>query len=346
MSEDHVKERVEQLRILHIPEGGLPMINLCRALRSKGITATACHFYANRYNFESDVCLNLQETPKHLRDDEIRKYLNKAIKEYDIFHFHFGGTFFPDKSDLEILKRAGKKMVVHHRGSEARLLSAAKSHNRFVRVKPEWTEEKIRKNLSHLSKYIDHAIVLDYEIETYIKEYYEKTHVIPHIIDISKLQPNYPKEKTKPLIVHAPTKRNLKGTEFILEAVEQLQNDGVLFDFKLIEGLDHQKTMELLSEADIVIDQLRIGSAGYLSTEAMALGKPVICYIREDLVDKYPAGFPVVNANPDTILTVLEDLINNPNRWKDLGVKGRAYVKQHHNAAKVVNQYIDVYKNL
>jgi len=337
---------VKQLRVLHIPEGGLPMINLCRALRSKGVDATACHFYANRFNFESDVCLNLQEIPKHKRVDEIRKYFDAAIKEYDIFHFHFGGTFFPDKSDLEILKKAGKKMVVHHRGSEARILSSARSNNRFVRVKPEWTEEKIRENLSRLSKYIDHAIVLDYELETYIKDYYKEIHVIPHIVDIGSLKPNYPKINTNPLVVHAPTKRNLKGTEFVLEAVKQLKNKGVVFDFKLIEGMDHQETMELLSEADIVIDQLRIGSAGYLSTEAMALGKPVICYIREDLVDKYPAGFPIVNANPDNITEVLENLITNPKKWKALGVRGRAYVKQYHNPAKVVNQYIDIYKKL
>lgn len=340
------ESEVKKLRVLHIPEGGLPMINLCRSLRSKGVDATACHFYANRFKFESDVCLNLQDIPKHKRALEIRKYFEIAMKEYDIFHFHFGGTFFPDKSDLELLHQAGKKMVVHHRGSDARILSSAKKNNPYVRVKPEWTEEKIRENLSKLSKYIDHAIALDYEIETYIQEYYKSTHVIPHIIDIGKLQPNYPAVKQKPLVVHAPTKRNLKGTEFVLDAVNQLKSDGIAFDFKLIEGLNHADTMKLLSEADIVIDQLRIGSAGYLTTEAMALGKPVICFIREDLIDKYPDEFPVVNANPDNIAEVLTNVINNPAEWKTLGVAGRAYAKKYHSAANVVNQYIDVYKSL
>lgn len=334
------------MRVLHIPEGGLPMINLCRALRSKGINATACHFYGNRFNFESDVCLNLGNVPKSSREKKMKQYLNKAINQYDIFHFHFGSTFLPDKSDLEILKKAGKKMVVHHRGSDARLLSSAKKKNPFVRVKPEWTEEKIRDNLTKLSKYVDHAIALDYEIQSYISDYYQNTHVIPHIVDIASLQPNYPKGNKKPLIVHAPTKRQLKGTEFILEAVEQLQNDGTSFDFQLIEGMDHQETMNLIAKADIVIDQLRIGSPGFLSTEAMALGKPIICYIREDLVDEYPDDFPIVNANPDTITDVLSDLINQPAKWKELGVKGRAYVKQYHSATNVVNQYISLYKEL
>lgn len=334
------------MRVLHIPTGALPMINLCRALRSKGVDATACHFYESAYQFESDICLNLQDIPKQLRLGKIKKYFETAIKEYDIFHFHFGATFFPDKSDLEILKKAGKKLVAHHRGSEARILSIAEKNNPYVRVKPEWTEERIKNDLTTLSKYIDHAFVLDYEIETYIKDYYKNTHVIPHIVDIAKLQPNYPAVKPVPLVVHAPTKRNLKGTEFVLDAVEQLKNQGVSLDFKLIEGLNHSETMKLLSEADIVIDQLRIGSAGFLTAEAMALGKPVICYIREDLISKYPEEFPVINANPDNIAEVLKNVIENPAQWKTLGVAGRAYAKKYHSTANVVNQYIDVYKKL
>src|SRR5690625_5158420 len=96
-----------------------------RSLRAQGIDATACHFYANRYQFESDICLNLQDYPKHKRLEKIQKFFKKAIEDYDVFHFHFGGTFFPDKRDLELLHKAGKKMVVHHRGSDARILSVA-----------------------------------------------------------------------------------------------------------------------------------------------------------------------------------------------------------------------------
>ena len=147
-------------------------------------------------------------------------------------------------------------------------------------------------------------------------------------------------------MIHAPTKRNLKGTEPIIEAVNQLKASGLSFDFQLIEGMDHQETMKLIAAADIVIDQLRIGSYGFLSSEAMALGKPVICYIREDLKTKYPADLPIVYANPDNITTVLRDLMNHPNRWKDLGLRGRTYVQNHHETQKVIKQYIDIYRRL
>ncbi|MGY0694388.1 glycosyltransferase family 4 protein [Virgibacillus sp. FSP13] len=334
------------MRVLHISYGS-PMIELSKGLQLRGVQSTSCHFDEHPFNFKPDLCLNLNLFPATTRRAKINQFLQKSIPAYDIFHFHFGETFFPDKKDLEILKQAGKKMVVHHHGSDVRLLSVAKKNNPYVRVKPEWTEEKIKNNLAILSKYMDHAIVQDYELEGYISDFYKYVHVIPHAIDLNQFKPQYPPMKNpSPLVVHAPTKRNLKGTESIIEAVNQLQNSGLSFDFKLIEGLDHQETMELLSAADIVIDQLRIGSYGYLSSEAMALGKPVICYIREDLKAKYPEELPIVHANPDTITTVLRDLINHPNQWKNLGVKGRTYVENHHHTQKVINQYLEIYSKL
>jgi glycosyltransferase involved in cell wall biosynthesis len=337
---------VQRLRVLHIPEGALPMYHLCRALDSQGIDATACHFYATPYQFKSDVCLNLQDISLEKRPEKMREYLNEAIKEYDVFHFHFGGTFLPDKSDLEILHQAGKKMVVHHHGSEARILSIARKDNPYVRVKPEWTEEKIRDNLTKLSTYIDHAIVIDHEIETYVKDYYKETHLIPNIIDVHNLKPHYPTSKSAPLLVHAPTRRDLKGTDYVLKAVEQLKKQGVSFQFQLIEKMKHEEMMKVLSKADIVIDQLRIGSFGYFAGEAMALGKPVVSYIKESLVKHYPNDLPIVKVTPKNLTEVLMKLILNPTEWKPLGEKGRAYVEKYHHPEIIVQKHIDIYNKL
>ncbi|UOQ94524.1 glycosyltransferase family 4 protein [Halobacillus shinanisalinarum] len=334
------------MRVLHISYGS-PMVELCKALQSKGVQATSCHFDEHPFKFQPDICLKLNQLPKQERENKIEQFLQESVQKYDIFHFHFGETFFSDKSDMEILKRAGKKMVVHHHGSDIRLLSAARINNPYVKVKPEWTEEKIYNNVAALSKYIDHAIVQDPELEGYISNLYKHTHVIPHTIDVHQFKPQYPEVKqTSPLVIHAPTSRHIKGTEFIVKAVQELQRSGLSFRFKLVEGLSNDEAKNLFAQADIVIDQLRIGSYGYVSSEAMALGKPVICYIREDLVDKYPGGLPIINANPDTITTVLENLIKNPRQRRNTGFNGRTYVTQNHMAEKVVNQYIDIYNKL
>lgn len=333
------------MKILHISYGS-PMIELCNALRSKGIDATSCHFDAHPFKFKPDICLNLQRLSVEKRAEKIEQFFQKAINKYDLFHFHFGETFFPDKRDLEILHRAGKKMVVHHHGSDIRKLSVARRNNPYVVVKPEWTEEKINNNLDMLSKYIDHAIVQDYELEAYIRDEYKYVHVIPHAIDPAQFKPNYSILKSSPpLVVHIPSSRNMKGTEYVLAAVEELKRTGLSFQFKLMEGLSNEAVKRMFANADIVIDQLRIGASGYVSSEAMALGKPVICFIREDLVSKYP-GLPIVNANPDNLSTVLKDLIQHPSGWRKLGAQGRDYIKQNHSTSKVANKYLEIYNQL
>ncbi|MFZ4453232.1 glycosyltransferase family 4 protein [Salibacterium aidingense] len=334
------------MKVLHLPYGS-PMIDLCRALRKKGIDAAACHFDENRFQFTPDICLRLNILSKVEREAYLHQYLKRAMKEYDIFHFHFGETFFPDKSDLKQLKQAGKKMVVHHHGSDVRMISIAKQNNPHVREKPGWSEEKIHHNLTVLSDYIDHAFVQDYELEPYIKKYYKQIHVIPHTIDTEQIKPHYPDPAQRvPKVVHAPTARDLKGTDAVLQAVNQLKQSGTTLDFQLIEGKSYKETLQLLSESDVVIDQLRIGASGFISSEAMALGKTVICYIRKDLESKYPSGSPIVNATPDTITEVLKEVVQNPQKRYDLGVKGRQYVVKHHSMEKTAEQYIDVYQQL
>lgn len=338
------KERVV-LKVLHIPYGS-PMIELCKALRMKGIEATSCHFYDNKFKFKPDLCLNLNRKNSQEAKAVLDRFLQEAIQHYDIFHFHFGETFYPDKRDLEILKKAGKKMVVHHHGSDIRLQSIAQKNNPYVRVKPEWTEEKINHNVELLSRYIDHAIVQDPELHEYIVNTYKNTHIIPHTIDVTRFTPKYPTGRPIPLIIHAPTNRDLKGTNFILQAVRELKRIGYKFRFQLIENKTYEQTRGLLSKADIVIDQLRIGASGFISTEAMAFGKPVICFIRDDLLSKYPPELPIVNAKPTNVTDVLKKLLDNPQTWSDIGKQGRSYVEAYHHAPVVADQYIHIYKQL
>ncbi|GAA0489836.1 glycosyltransferase family 4 protein [Salinibacillus aidingensis] len=336
---------MDSLKALHIPYGS-PMIELCKALQKKGIDATSCHFYDNKFKFKPDVSLHLNRKNNKEREIVLERFFQEAMKNYDIFHFHFGETFFSDKRDLPILKQAGKKLVVHHHGSDIRMYSLAKKNNPYVRVKPEWTEEKITENVRTLSHYIDHAIVQDPELEEYIKHTYKHTHIIPHTVDTSKFIPEYPEGKKVPLIVHAPTMRDLKGTEFILHAVRELKRMGLIFQFQLIENKTYDQTKRLLSQADIVIDQLRIGASGFISSEAMAHGKPVICFIRDDLVSKYPSDLPIVNANPSNLIYELKRLLDNPQIWSELGKQGRSYIEKHHSASVVADRYINIYKQL
>lgn len=334
------------MKVLLSPHG-IGIGTLAQALRRHGVDAESCSFSRDIYAYLSDICLDVSKYTYVERERIKKQFFKKAVRKYDLFHFHFGETFSADKSDLKELKNMGKKLVVHHNGSDARMLSVARScNNPYAVVKDTWPEEKVRANLQRLSSYIDHAIINDEELTPHVQPYYKHVHVIPYTIDVKQIQPVYARPVSDPLIVHAPSHREIKGTEFVLAAVERLRKEGHRFRFQLVENLPHSKVLQLYKEASIVIDQLRIGTYANLSMEMMALGKPVICYIRADLLKKFPSKLPLVNANPDTIYDVLKNVLRRPEEWEEIGIAGRKYVEDVHSYEAVAPRLIEVYKQL
>ena len=94
------------------------------------------------------------------------------------------------------------------------------------------------------------------------------------------------------IFAHAPSHRGAKGTAFVLAAAEQLRTEGYRFELELIEGLARDKAIERYAACDVVIDQLLAGWYGGLGVEAMALGKPVVAYIREGDLDYLDPALP------------------------------------------------------
>jgi glycosyltransferase involved in cell wall biosynthesis len=77
----------------------------------------------------------------------------------------------------------------------------------------------------------------------------------------------------------------------------------------------------------------------------MALGKPVLDHIHENLVHFYP-GLPIVITSPDTLYGNLKKLIENPILRISIGEKGREYVETHHNSTIIAKQLIEIYYSL
>src|SRR5690606_9240118 len=119
------KERFT-MRVIHLPYG-IGICVLSQALRKHGIDAVSCSLKHNRYAYLADLQKGFDQLPAGKETAQRKAFFAEAINTYDIFHFHFGETFFPDRRDVPLLAREGKKMVVHHRGSEARILSKARS---------------------------------------------------------------------------------------------------------------------------------------------------------------------------------------------------------------------------
>lgn len=320
------------------------MNTITRGLKNLGINAKSINYYPSYLNYKSDYSINLNSINDY--NEAINKTKENAIKlisENDVFHFHFNSSLVLDNSDLPLLKELGKKVIMHHWGSDVRMYSKAIKLNPYIKVKT-MDENYIKSKLEYLSTYISDCIVADFELYEYVKDFYKNIHFVNQAIDLENYKVRNFKNN-KLTIVHAPSAPEIKGTNYIIKAIEELK-EKYDFEFKLVQGMAHEEAKKIYEKADIIIDQILGGSYGLFSIEAMALGKPVICWITDYMREKYPKELPIISANPDNIKEKIEYLINNKEILNDLGRQGREYVEKYHDSNIIAKQILDIYKNI
>jgi glycosyltransferase involved in cell wall biosynthesis len=165
----------------------------------------------------------------------------------------------------------------------------------------------------------------------------------------AKYKPVYPTgDHTKPVrIVHAPNHRAFKGTHYLIEAVERLIVKGVQLELVLVEKVANEKALEMYRSADIIFDQCLIGFHGYFTIEGMAMGKPVMCYIRKP--QEYllsPEECPIVNTHIDTLEQDIEELVNNRDRLREIGIKSRQYIEKYFTLEAFADRLKNAYEDL
>ena len=273
----------------------------------------------------------------------------KAVLTCDVFIFTFGSSFRANRRDYWLLKRLGKKIVSVFLGSDTRYWYAYTREAELL-----GTDSDIRGYLDNVLKNQPHDY-LAVKLET-VRQAEAHADLIlaqpdaaqlqsrPYMrlnipIDLSSIQCEIP-DRERPLILHVPSARGIKGTDRVLEAVEQLQRERVAFDFRLIEKTPNRAVRQLLRDSDIVIDQLNSETIATLALEALAAGNVVLArYLPERA--RIGLDCPVINVNGATLLTRLREVIENRELRRRLAGEGRPYVERHHSHTLVAKQILE-----
>ena len=330
-------------------------IQIVNSLREKGYIAEHIQYtfgQGHKFQYDLDREINLKELGGRIKahSSVLREYIER---DFDIFHFWNRSLFYnADYThntgfDIPLLKARKKKILFRFSGFDVRLPSKDKKVNPYSPFNYGYThkfdEKSQQKFLDFLEEYVDQFLVQDPELQ----QFCPKAKIIPRALNLKDWKNIGIEKSDVPLIVHAPSDPLCKGTNFILKAVEDLKEEGLNFEFKLISGLTHKEAIEYYQKSDIVIDQILIGATGVLSLEAMALGKPVIVYLREDLFKPFYGGeLPGINANPENIKEVIRNTVKDYDKRKFYSELGRATVEKHHDIDKVIDQYIDIYEKV
>lgn len=274
-------------------------------------------------------------------------------REFDIFHFWNKSLFFSVNLtcltgfDIPLLKARNKKVIFKFTGFDSRTPTKDLACNPYSPYRYGYQnkvpEDLVLKFNNFLAEYVDEFVVEDPEMQ----QFCPSATIIPRALDLKEWEFIGVKPESIPLVVHAPSDPVCKGTSFILKAIEELQAEGFKFKFKFLQNMPHFEAKQWYKKADIIIDQLLIGATGVLSLEAMAMGKPVVLNLREDLFRNfYGCELPVVNANPHTIKKQLKLIIKDYEWRNHLSKAGRQLIEKHHNIDFVINDYIALYKRV
>lgn len=137
-------------------------------------------------------------------------------------------------------------------------------------------------------------------------------------------------------IIHTPNHRGFKGTEFLIDAVEQLKKEGLKIELILLEGVPNEKVRELMQTADILGEQFIATGYGFSGIEGMASGLPVLANLEHEAYTRVfrRYGFlnecPILSTSPENLVNHLRILIKNPDLREELGKAGRTYVEKYH----------------
>ncbi len=279
-----------------------------------------------------------------------------AVLRYDVFQLYFDGGFLNrtigKRLEMPLLKLLGKKIIVSAFGADVRVRETTQALGQYnccmdcpqPRVACICDEDLARRNLAHVRRYADVTLSMGDMIE-YTPG--SRNDGFYWAIDLKKWPFIGVSLASRPVkIVHAPNHPQFKGTRFLVDAVKDLQRDGYPVELVMVQGASNTEAMEIYKQADIIADQFIIGWHGNFAVEGMALGKPVIAYIRKQ--EYLPAGVdcPIVSADPDGLKAALIRLIENPQLRYELGIKGRRYVEQVFSLEQVGARMDKLYRQL
>jgi glycosyltransferase involved in cell wall biosynthesis len=290
-----------------------------QALRRKGVDAELVVVERQKLHPEADRSLD-RPTGFWGRQAVQWPAFLRLLPRTDVFHFYFGWTLVPRRLTWPILKGTRTKSVLHFLGSDIR--------------------GKTPDELAY-SRGADARIVGSYDALRWVPD----AHVVPPGLDLSEYAPVPPEDRSRPIVLHAPSSRRRKGTEHVVAACE-----GLDVDLDIVEGLTHDQARSHYARADIVVDQLNAGWYGIFALEAMALGKPVLSYLRPEAVAETQRALgvevPIVPVTKETLRERIAELASAGDERQRLGAASRAYVEQIHDADKGAERLLALYRSL
>jgi glycosyltransferase involved in cell wall biosynthesis len=299
------------------------------------ITRTSGH----GFGYPSDVYVSSKELRTlDVQLDLVRRVLPRYTHYLsDAFTPVFGRLNGGDISgDLPALAAAGIKTGLVCHGSEIRDPDRhleRMPHSHYRHAAPDMLQS-LRRQARHNADVLDRVELPVFVTTPDLLADVPRATWIPLVVDVDSWSSDRPVlDRPRPVVLHAPSKRWTKGTELFLTDLEEMDAHGFI-ELRLIEGVPWAEMRENVKSADIVIDQVAIGSYGTLACEAMAAGRPVIAHLTDTVIAAFDGSLPLVNTDPLGVRATVERLLDDRAGTVEIGRRAEEFARRVHDGRK------------
>ena len=272
----------------------------------------------------------------------------------DIVHWQWdiGGEMIFDLH-YKILRITRKPVMVEWLGSDIRIPEVVSKDNPYYKEASElgkysYNFESAKRSSAIQSKFakLNAIPVVCPEMSLFLdKSLFPRFVLLFQRISTKEIEPKLPDANNDhPVVVHTPSDRNAKGTFQVRRVVDSLRNKGCQFEYIEIHNKTRKEAVEATRKADIYLDQFIVGGYGMAACEAMAMAKPVFCYLMPSVVELLPPSCAIINTNLDNLEHTLEKYIKCAPLRNTAGQKSRSYVEQYHDAESIAKELITIYQ--
>lgn len=279
-------------------------------------------------------------------------YLCKSILWSDLIIWQWDAKIY--LPHFWFLKFSKKPILVEWVGSDIRNPDILMTINPFYKLEFENKEYTYLKESQSRSiriqkkfQFLKATPYLGQEMTLFLNaKLFPKVIITMQKINLKEYSPKYYRFGEEPIkLIHTPSAKGAKGTKFVRKAVDNLKSRYNI-EYIEIHNKEHSEAVNAIMQADILLDQFVLGSYGIACCEALAMGKPVLCYLMDPIVNLLPRDCPIINANPNNLQAVLENIIINPKTIYEIGVKSRQYAEKYHDSDVLAKELIHTIENL
>lgn len=311
---------------------------------------------AGGFGFHADVMVPL---PIFVGSSEWRQRLDRALGEYthvviESFGSLFGrGTGKSVIQEVRRLQRRGVSVALLCHGSDIRSPKAASEREEFLTIEA-WDKSapSIERSVARNRTVLDELDGTVFVSTPDLLEDVPQGTWLPVVVESDRweqaaAQGRRAGERERLRVVHAPSNAGLKGTDTVDAVASKLQAEGKI-EYERLQGIPAVEMPAKFADADIVIDQLLLGSYGVTACEALAAGRGVISNVSPEVRD-YVAretnlDLPIVQADPRTLESVLRELVNDRREFVRLAVEGPEFVRRVHAGSRTVEAMATFFK--